>query len=77
MVTELTVRTEERESPSGELLRVSDVERPGGGRSVVIERLPGSLGGRSLLEPGTGERLVLGADALPDLMELLEEVEGA
>lgn len=73
-VNELTMRTDEVDLPSGEVLRVSDVERPRGGRCVVMERMPGSHRARSLLEPGTGERLVVSAAVLPKLIELLEEV---
>lgn len=74
-MNKLDLRTSEVDLPSGEVLRVSDVERPRGGRCVVLERMPGSSGARSLLEPGTGERLVVSADVVPKLIELLEEVE--
>lgn len=73
MVTELAVRTEERSLPSGEILRCCEVERPRGGRNIVLELRP-KHGGRSLLEPATGERLVVDGDALPELLELLEGV---
>lgn len=72
---ELTVHTEETELPGGRVLRVSRVERPrGSGESIVVERLVDSSAARSLMEPSDGDRLTLDADALSDLMELLEEV---
>lgn len=69
---ELTVRTEETGSAGGRILRASHVQRPrDSGATVVLERLPGSAGARSLLEPSTGERLTVDADALPELLDLL------
>lgn len=76
-MTELSIRTESTELPGGRLLRVSAVERPkGDGRTIVVERLPGSAGARSLMEPANGDRLTLDADELPMLVEMLEAVEG-
>lgn len=74
-MTELKIRTESTELAGGRLLRVSAVVGPKGeSRTVVVERLPGSAGARSLIEPSTGDRLTLDADELPTLLELLEEV---
>lgn len=76
-MTELTVRTTETELPGGRVLRVSRVENPGdAGETVVVERLPGSAGARSLMEPADGDRLTLDADALLELLDLLREIEG-
>lgn len=75
-MTELT-RTEEVEIEGGRVLRVSRVQRPrGDGEAVVVEKLVGSSAARSLMEPSDGDRLTLDAAALPDLMELLEELGG-
>lgn len=72
---DLQIRTSETELPGGRLLRVSSVESPRReGRSVVLERLPGSAGARSIMEPNPGERLVVSADVVGELVELLEEV---
>lgn len=76
-VTELTVRTEELELPGGRVLRVSSVENPrGDGRTVVMEKLVGSSAARNLMGPSDGDRLTLAAEVVPELMELLEAVEG-
>lgn len=73
---ELQVRTSETELPSGQVLRVSRVENPrDAGETVVIEKLVGSHAARSLMEPSNGARLVVSANEVPELMELLEELE--
>lgn len=74
-MTELSIRTESTELAGGRLLRVSSVEQPkGDGRTIVVERLPGSAGARSLMEPSNGDRLTIDSSELPTLMELLREV---
>lgn len=72
---ELSVRTERLELDGGQVLRVSLVDRPQGrGRDLVLERLPGSAGARSLMEPSTGDRLVVSDEIADDLVELVREV---
>lgn len=74
MVTELQVTTEEVELAGGRVLRVSRVENPRGGETVVVEKLVGAYAARSLMEPSSGSRLAISADDVAELRRLLEEV---
>lgn len=76
MVTELQVTTEQVELDGGRVLRVSRVENLRGGETVVVEKLVGSYAARSLMEPSNGSRIVVSADDVPELRELLDEVTG-
>lgn len=76
MVTELQVTTEQIELDGGRVLRVSRVENPRGGETVVLEKLTGAYAARSLIEPSNGSRLVVSAGDLPELRRLLKEVTG-
>lgn len=74
MVDERDVQTVETELAGGQILRVSSVSRRRGGRTLVLEKLPGSVTARSLVDPPDGPRLVLDMRDAPHLRELLDEV---
>lgn len=71
----ITVRSREIEVGHGHHLRVSTVEQPRGGRVLVLQKLTESDRGVPLLDADQGRRVVVAEEDVPELRQLLEDVE--
>lgn len=72
---EFVFRRQEAEVGHGHLLRVTAVEQPRNGRTIVLRKIMKSERGRTLLEPGLGEQLTVSEQDVPELIQMLERIE--